>query len=342
MVSSAFLFCVSPLFLLFAWFARKLVPVRILCGKVSLGDDRRAPVSWRPSLGAACAGMLLVGPSGAPECRAAAEAADFVRFVGGETRDQLQVAVGSYLNKDGIAVDLVGAVHIADPGYYRELNERFTEYDAVLFELVGDPEALTLIEEREASPNVVRMLQMMMTDVLKLQFQLTGIDYSPAHFVHADLTLDEFLREQNERGESVFTFLLKTMKVQMAREQAGAQPVGMWQLVRAFYALDRASALKSLLAEQLAEAESLIGAAEDETVLLTGRNKRALEVLEGQVAKGSKRLAIFFGAAHCPDLEHRLGAMGYRRIGKRWLTAWHIPKPEEVGLGRQSTEEPEG
>ena len=34
-------------------------------------------------------------------------------------------------------VDLVGAVHIADKRYYRDLNRRFKKYDAVLYELVA-------------------------------------------------------------------------------------------------------------------------------------------------------------------------------------------------------------
>ena len=37
----------------------------------------------------------------------------------------------------GASVDLIGAVHIADVAYYRKLNKQFTQYDALLYELVA-------------------------------------------------------------------------------------------------------------------------------------------------------------------------------------------------------------
>ena len=40
------------------------------------------------------------------------------------------------------------------------------------------------------------------------------------------------------------------------------------------------------------------------------------------VKKGT--IAIFYGAAHNPDLEERLNAIGYTRTSKRWMTAWKI------------------
>jgi hypothetical protein len=48
-----------------------------------------------------------------------------------------------------------------------------------------------------------------------------------------------------------------------------------------------------------------------------------MEVLEEQLGerRGSK-IAIFYGAAHMPDLEERLLARGYRRLGQGWDVAW--------------------
>ena len=36
-----------------------------------------------------------------------------------------------------VEVDLIGAVHIGDIAYYQQLNERFKQYDALLYELVA-------------------------------------------------------------------------------------------------------------------------------------------------------------------------------------------------------------
>ena len=55
-----------------------------------------------------------------------------------ETEDAtlLQTAVTRY-EKDGVTVDLIGAIHIADKAYYDKLNKLFTSYDSLLFEMVG-------------------------------------------------------------------------------------------------------------------------------------------------------------------------------------------------------------
>ncbi|MFQ7535729.1 MAG: hypothetical protein ACLRPT_11775 [Akkermansia muciniphila] len=41
------------------------------------------------------------------------------------------------------------------------------------------------------------------SDILGLQTQRQGIDYSAAHFVHADMTLDEFARRRPEKVKAL-------------------------------------------------------------------------------------------------------------------------------------------
>src|SRR6267154_1756313 len=88
------------------------------------------------------AGVLWLAfllPAGAePQEAKAQEKAKFTRFVEDETGARLQTGVHSYRNKDGVAVDLIGAIHIADKAYYTKLNARFTRYDAMLYEMVGE------------------------------------------------------------------------------------------------------------------------------------------------------------------------------------------------------------
>jgi hypothetical protein len=38
-------------------------------------------------------------------------------------------------------------------------------------------------------------------------------------------------------------------------------------------------------------------------------------------------LAVFYGAAHLPDLEKRLRGVGFGRMAERWLTAWDLSAP---------------
>ncbi len=257
-------------------------------------------------------------------------AADFIRFVDKETKGQLQVGVGTY-RQDDVTVELVGAVHIADDAYYDALNERFKGYDALLFELVGDPKDLFKTEGEE-QPHFIRMLQSMMTNLLKLEHQLDGIDYKAPNFVHADLTMEAFMKLQKERGETLFTLIQRAMREELAAQEAGKprMQVGFGQLFRALTSGDTASGLKLLVAEQFDQAEALIDASEEGggTVLVTERNKQVIKILTEQLEEGDKKIGVFFGAGHLPDLERRVLELGFEKSAQEWLTAWDIPKPE--------------
>ena len=62
------------------------------------------------------------------------------------------------------------------------------------------------------------------------------------------------------------------------------------------------------------------------SVLLSGRNKVAVDTLLEEIEKGKKKLGIFYGAGHMPDLEKRLRRLGFRKVGQTWLVAWDIRK----------------
>jgi hypothetical protein len=61
------------------------------------------------------------------------------------------------------------------------------------------------------------------------------------------------------------------------------------------------------------------------TLLVVDRNKAALQVLKKEIAKGHKKIAIFYGAAHMPDFQKRLADdFGLRRDSEEWLQAWDL------------------
>ena len=67
------------------------------------------------------------------------------------------------------------------------------------------------------------------------------------------------------------------------------------------------------------------------SVIVGERNRVALEVFDREIKAGRKKLGIFYGAAHLPDMEKRLEARCYHRIAERWLTAWDIkPRVDEL------------
>ena len=67
-----------------------------------------------------------------------------------------------------------------------------------------------------------------------------------------------------------------------------------------------------------------------ESAIIGDRNAKCLEVMDTELGKGRKKLAIFYGAAHFPDMEKRLLEKGFKMTKQEWATAWDVPKPEEV------------
>ena len=60
--------------------------------------------------------------------------------------------------------------------------------------------------------------------------------------------------------------------------------------------------------------------------------------MQQQLQAVRKRLAVFYGAGHFPDMQRRLEAMGFEKTGEEWLTAWDIPAAGE-GQGKAGGKE---
>ena len=292
----------------------------------------------------AAAGSVLAEDAPKPAVAPGADGNRFIRFLEDDQHGQLQTAVTSYENAQGIAVDLVGAVHLADPAYYARLNKTFGAYDVVLFEMVGGDKEPAAgngdgLPPRAQDPAAVllRSVQLMVTNLLKLQHQFEGIDYKARNFVHADVSWDQFRKLQAERNETFLTLLQRAVKSQRdeAKQAEGKQPAAGEDDLQSILALVAAlqdgdpSGLKLMMARQFEGAERTIGAFEGEkgSVIIAERNKIVIEKLEEQMKAGRKKVAVFYGAGHYPDLDKRLTGMGFRQTRHEWRTAWDIPKP---------------
>lgn len=228
-----------------------------------------------------------------------------------------------------VTVDLIGAVHIADIAYYRDLNERFKGYDAVLYELVA-PEG-TVVERGRGTSNAhpIGAMQNAIKSFLELDHQLEYVDYTRPNFIHADLSPDQFLQAMRARNESFLQMYFRLMGQAMSQQsdmEARGQSLD-FDLFSALLSKDRPRKLKIALAKQLAEMESLMVSlgGEEGTVLITDRNKRALEVLRAQIKAGKKKFGIFYGAGHLADMHERLRKdFGLVPVEITWLTAWNL------------------
>jgi len=251
----------------------------------------------------------------------------FIRLALNEQGDAmaLQVSIARYRNQAGVELDLVSAVHVGDEGYFEALNHQFSSYDSVLYELVtNDPEA-----DLDASTPAFSMIGFMqggMKEALGLSYQLDVIDYSQSNFVHADMTVAEFQRSMDDRGESMFKLFLRAWSVSMAQQSAGPstpQP----SLLGLLFAADRQQKLKQIMAEQLANPDQLdmLLNPEGGSTLIAGRNLKALEVMQQRISAGDQSLAIFYGAGHMPDFHDRLiNEHDFEPVSTQWINAWQL------------------
>jgi hypothetical protein len=263
---------------------------------------------------------------------------DWVRLLQGDKGEVLgmQTAIVRYaavpaggVGAASVAVDLVGAVHIGDAAYYRQLNEHFKQYDALLYELVA-PEG-TVVEPGRGSSNAhpVGLMQNGIKRLLELDHQLEQIDYTKANFVHADMSPDEFAQSMKDRNESFLQMYFRMLGEAMAQQSEMASKGESLDIdiIAALFATDRPRRLKIALAKQLAEMESFMVSlgGEQGSVIISERNKKALGVLKQQLATGKKRLGIFYGAGHLNDMDERLRKdFRLQPVAITWLTAWNL------------------
>jgi hypothetical protein len=260
---------------------------------------------------------------------------DYVRYAENKRSARLEVAIRTLTLPSGQTVDLIGVVHIADAAYYQGLNQRFAGYDSVLFELVGDPGALTQapVGPAQRQPdNALSFIQQAASEHLDLTFQLGAIDYSRKNMVHADASAADFARMQAERGENMLTLFVGAMQAQMSSgaHQAAMRELDTFALIRILLSEDSAAEFKKALAKNFDQMESMTAAMEGPrgSAVLSGRNDVVVKKLKEVLAnRRQRRVAVFFGGAHMPGIETSLVKdMGAKISGEEWLAAWTMPK----------------
>lgn len=293
----------------------------------------------------------------AVEVEIAAEAPEFIRVEETETATHLQTAVVRF-TKGEASVELVGAVHIADKKYYEALNQRFESYEALLFEGIGGDkpaaapaaaaeaeegpaEEPEVAEEAPAEEGPVEEIPAAKVPAKKekldglhgayesgakwlgLAYQMKVIDYWKANFVHADLSMAEFTALQKERGETLLGFVIKSG---LKKTDKPVKEPSSLKLLVSLVRGDK-DGLKRELVHTLGAGDDQVAALAGDNVIIGDRNAKCLEVLDREVLAGKKKLGIFYGAAHFPDMEKRLVEGGWTKDGEEWMTAWEIPKP---------------
>lgn len=268
----------------------------------------------------------------------------FGRLLETAQHQALQVAIVRYAPREGgnYYVDLVGAVHIGDAAYYQKLNQRFKQYDVVLFEAVTEDasELTATAEELQAVDSAARYkansnpalsilgsLQLGMKDMLGLSFQMDEVDYTAKNFVHADMSPTEMSNSMSQRGESVLGMIFKAWRAGLQQSLNPNQQVSEFDLIRAFFAKDRTRQLKLLFAKELSNLDQSTAMLEGKegSTIISERNKKALQVLQTEMLNGHRSYAIFYGAAHLKDMGQRLiDDFDMVPVAVEWLDAWDL------------------
>ena len=226
-----------------------------------------------------------------------------------------------------VTVDLIGAIHVGDEEYYRRLNKRFEDYDALLYELVA-PEG-AVIEKGRGTSNAhpVGALQNGLKSFLDLEHQLEHIDYTQKNFVHADMSPEQFSQTMKDRGESFMQMYFRLMGQELARQSQQQAQGTQFELFAAFFSSDRNRRLKIALANQFEDMEAMLAGfgGPDGSTIITERNRVALEVLSRQINEGKRKLGVFYGAGHLADMDKRLREeFGLEPVKVTWLDAWNL------------------
>ncbi len=235
----------------------------------------------------------------------------------------LEAAVASYVNDAGVRVDLLSAVHVAEPAFYRAISDRFPRYDAVAYELIG-PEMIVPMDAGASDAQAFLAAQG------GLQNQADGINYHRKNFVHADLSeeaIDRLEQKSNSFWAQVGEGLGRAFTQTDEEQITGLAIVGDMVTSRAASKPEKIRLMRRALGRAMAlswrpVAGQYYPAGMD--VIIGARNERAMQVVDDQLTKGRRTIGVFYGAGHMPDMERRLLERGFHLKGTEWLTAWSV------------------
>jgi len=236
-----------------------------------------------------------------------------------------KIASGPYA---GAMIDLIGAVHIGEQSYYQRLNSMFKGYEAVLYELVAEStDRPQKSQKRRGGGNPVSSLQTGMKDALKLSFQLDEIDYKAKNFVHADMNPSEFSQDMAKRNDGVVSIMARLMGAGFAMQTSKKANDNQAEMTAAMLSRDPLK-MRRAMAKQFESVDNqMVGIADKDgkSTLLTERNAKAFSVLEEQLKAGKRKLGVFYGAGHFPDMHQRLlKDFGAELVQTDWVEAWNL------------------
>lgn len=169
-------------------------------------------------------------------------------------------------------------------------------------------------------------IQVQLANALGLEFQLAAVNYDRAKWRNSDMTIDQLedkMKEAGLNGSALFSMLdgssIMSKFVGFALGMVAKSPE------MSFY-------FKATMVEMLVHADELMetqaealgkGMGQFMKVIVIDRNTTVFDDLKRVLKEepAVRSIALFYGAGHLPDMEKRLGAMGYTYRGSTWKDA---------------------
>lgn len=276
-------------------------------------------------------------------------------------------------DKHSPKIYLVAVSHLGEEAYYSQLQSMLENTDRVLFEGVrASAERAKPMPRDPNAPPRPKMpkpaageysLQAEMAKSLGLKFQLEAIDYERPHFLNSDMTIAQISEVLNptqhlgpptassantsrpppkadeDSGSAQFENLLSAMdgsgflgKVL----QIGLRFIGSSEKMQALVKLAFIEVLGGLDGDLSNLEIPAPGLKELLNVLIDKRNAVVIEDVRTAMheANAPKSIAIFYGAAHMPNMELKLRhELGYRPVQDQWFQAFSVD-PVKSGLSQ--------
>jgi hypothetical protein len=247
----------------------------------------------------------------------------FVRAVrNADGTGSLDVGIGALQDPaTGRRVYLVGAVHIAHRECFVALQSVLDAQDVVLWEGVGGKEKPT--EEALERFDVLFKTQVLLKNILNLDFQLQEVDYERSFWRNCDMSVNDLQAELDARGlqimpnEELFRALFGTL----------------FKLVDP-HAIPRSEAMgrpyRAMLAPLMSDPDRIFSQAGAEglkVVLIDLRNRVVVDEVERLLddPAGPQRIGVFYGAGHLTGMLAALQAeRGLQYLGTHWIPAWRF------------------
>ena len=270
----------------------------------------------------------------------------YVRTVqSGSDTFSIQTASRTFRRAGSPDIELVGAMHAAEPAYYRSLQQRLSRADLVLYELVVDEDdakvdqaAMQRAEDKSAFSRLASSLGLIS--------QNRGIDVNKKNFRRCDMTYQQMivrLQEEAQQGnsEGKSAHAAKNEFAKLGRVLSGGSWMinGVVGLVGMNHSLRERVRFMLVAAWQESDDDAALHPRLQQ-LILEDRNEFAMNEL-AKVLRREKhqRIAIFYGAAHLPDMEKRLLRMGYRAAGARQWNDAVVSHPYSSGISDEEVQE---